>query len=97
MPTYISLTNWTDQGIRNVKDGAKRLDAAKQMIKDAGGELKAFYMTMGMYDIVTIIDAPSDEVAAKLLLSIGGLGNVRTTTLRAFTETETRKLISSLG
>lgn len=97
MPTYISLTNWTDQGIRNVKDGAKRLDAAKQMIKDAGGELKAFYMTLGMYDIVTVIDAPSDEVAAKLLLSIGGLGNVRTTTLRAFTETETRKLMSSLG
>ncbi len=97
MPTYISLTNWTDQGIRNVKDGAKRLDAAKQMIKDAGGELKAFYMTMGIYDIVTVIDAPNDEVVAKLLLSIGGLGNVRTTTLRAFTETETRKLISSLG
>lgn len=96
MPTYISLANWTDQGIRNVKDAAKRLDAAKQMMKDAGGELKAFYMTMGAYDLVTIVDAPNDEVVAKLLLAIGGLGNVRTTTLRAFTETETRKIIDSL-
>jgi uncharacterized protein with GYD domain len=96
MPTYISLSNWTDQGIRNVKDGVKRLDAAKQMIKDAGGELKAFYMTMGAYDIVTIVEAPNDEAVAKLLLTIGGLGNVRTTTLRAFDEADTRKIIASL-
>jgi uncharacterized protein with GYD domain len=96
MPTYISLSNWTDQGIRNVKDGAKRLDAAKQMVKDAGGELKAFYMTMGAYDIVTIMEAPNDEVVARLLLTIGGLGNVRTTTLRAFDEADTRKIITSL-
>ena len=97
MPTYISLGNWTDQGVRNVKDATKRLDAAKQMMKDAGGELKAFYMTMGAYDLVTIAEAPSDEIVAKILLTIGGLGNVRTTTLRAFTEAETRKIIASLG
>lgn len=97
MPTYISLGNWSDQGIRNIKDAAKRLDAAKQMMKDAGGELKAFYMTMGAYDLVTIAEAPNDEVVAKILLTIGGLGNVRTTTLRAFTEAETRKIIASLS
>lgn len=97
MPTYISLGNWTDQGIRNVKDAGKRVDAAKQMMKDAGGELKAFYMTMGAYDLVTIAEAPNDEVVAKILLTIGGLGNVRTTTLRAFTEAETRKILTSIG
>ena len=97
MPTYISLANWTDQGVRNVKDGPKRLDVAKKMIKDIGGELKAFYMTMGGYDLVTIVEAPNDEAVAKLLLTIGGLGNIRTTTLRAFTEAETRKIIASLG
>jgi uncharacterized protein with GYD domain len=97
MPTYISLTNWTDQGIRNIKDGPKRLDAAKQMIKDAGGELKGFYMTLGAYDLVTIVEAPNDEVVAKMLLTIGALGNIRTTTLRAFTEAETRTIIASLG
>lgn len=97
MPTYISLANWTDQGIRNVKQAGTRLDAAKQMIKEAGGELKAFYMTMGAYDLVTIVEAPNDDVVAKLLLTIGGLGNVRTTTLRAFTEAETRNIVASLG
>ena len=68
-----------------MKDGPKRLDAAKQMIKTAGGELKAFYMTMGAYDLVTIVEAPNDEVVAKVLLTIGAIGNIRTTTLRAFT------------
>ncbi|HUF92141.1 MAG TPA: GYD domain-containing protein [Candidatus Limnocylindria bacterium] len=97
MPTYITLGNWTDQGVRTVKDAGKRIDAAKQMIKGAGGEMKAFYMTMGAYDLVTIVDAPDDEAVAKLLLTIGGLGNVRTTTLRAFSEAETRKIIGSLG
>ena len=97
MPTYISLASWTDQGIRKVKDGPKRLDAAKKMIKDVGGELRGFYMTMGAYDLVTIVEAPNDEAVAKMLLTIGGLGNVRTTTLRAFTEAETRKIIASLG
>jgi len=96
MPTYISLSNWTDQGIRNVRDGAKRLDAAKQMMKDAGGELKAFYMTLGAYDIVTVVEAPNDEVVAKLLLAIGALGNVRTTTLRAFSEAEARNILASI-
>jgi uncharacterized protein with GYD domain len=97
MPTYISLGNWTEQGIRNVKDAAKRIDAAKKMMKDAGGELKAFYMTMGTHDFVTITEAPNDEAVAKILLTLGGLGNVRTTTLRAFSEADTRKIIASLG
>ena len=97
MPTYISLANWTEQGIRNVKDAGKRIDAAKQMMKDAGGELKAFYMTMGAYDLVTITEAPNDEVVARVMLTIGGLGNVRTTTLRAFSEAETRKIVASIG
>ena len=97
MPTYITLGNWTDQGVRSVKDAAKRMDAAKQMMKDAGGELKAIYMTMGAYDLVTIAEAPNDETVAKILLKIGGLGNVRTTTLRAFSEAESRKIFASLG
>jgi uncharacterized protein with GYD domain len=97
MPTYISLGNWTDQGVRNVRDVPKRLDAAKQMIRDAGGELKAFYMTMGTYDLVTIVEAPNDEIVARIFLMIGGQGNVRTTTLRAFTEAQTRTILASLG
>lgn len=96
MPTYISLINFTDQGIRNIKDSPKRLEAAKKLVKDLGGELKAFYLTMGAYDIVTVAEAPNDEAAAKFALTIGAAGNVRTTTLKAFTEAEYRKVIAGL-
>lgn len=96
MPTYISLINYTDQGIRNIKDSPKRLDAAKKLLKDLGGELKQFYLTLGRYDIVVVAEAPSDEVVAKFALALGSLGNVRTTTLKAFTEAEYRKIIAGL-
>ncbi len=96
MPTYVSLINYTDQGIRNVKDGPKRLDAAKKLIKDMGGELKAFYLTMGGYDIVTVAEAPNDETVAKFVLALAASGNVRTTTMKAFSEAEYRKLIAGL-
>lgn len=96
MPTYINLINYTDQGIRNVKDSPKRLDAAKKLVKDLGGELKAFYLTLGTYDIVTIVEAPNDEVATKFVLALSSAGNVRTTTLKAFPEAEYRRIIQGL-
>ena len=96
MPTYIALVDYSDQGIRNIKDSPKRLDAAKKMLKDMGGEVKQFYLTMGAHDIVTVIEAPSDETVAKFVLVLGAAGNVRTTTMKAFTEAEYRKLISTL-
>jgi len=96
MPTYISLVNYTDQGIRNVKDSPKRLDAAKKLLKDLGGEMKAFYLTMGGYDIVTVAEAPNDETVAKFVLALAASGNVRTTTLKAFPEAEYRKIIAGL-
>ena len=96
MPTYISLINWTDQGIRTVKDSPKRLDAAKKALKEMGAELKAFYMTQGSYDAALILQAPNDEMLAKFLLKIGSAGNVRTTTLRAYPEDEYRKIIAAL-
>ena len=96
MPTYIILINYTDQGIRNIKDSPKRLDAAKKMLKTMGGEIKAFYLTMGTYDIAIVAEAPGDDVIAKFALAAGSLGNVRTTTLKAFPETEYRKIIGAL-
>lgn len=96
MPSYLSLINWTDQGIQAVKDSPQRLDAVKQAAQAAGGRLIFFYMTMGQYDLVTLLELPNDETAARLLLTIGGLGNVRTTTLRAFTEDEYRSIIAGL-
>jgi uncharacterized protein with GYD domain len=96
MPTYISLLRYTQQGIAAAKAGPARLDAAKEAYRKAGGELKAFYLTMGQYDMVAIAELPSDEVAATLALSLGAAGNIRTETSRAFTEPEYRKVIASL-
>ena len=96
MPTYVSLINYTDQGIRNIKDSPKRLDAAKKLIKDMGGELKAVYLTMGSYDLVTVAEAPNDETVAKFVLTLAAAGNVRTVTMKAFPEAEYRKLVSTL-
>lgn len=96
MPTYVTLVKYTDQGVRNIKESPARLEAAKKVAKSAGAEIKSFYLALGSYDIVLTVDAPDDETAARLVLSIGSLGNVRTDTLRVFDETEFRKLIASL-
>lgn len=96
MPTYIALANYTDQGIKAVKESPGRLDAIKKLASDHGGEIKEFYLTLGAYDILAVIDAPNDDVVAKLLLTIGVDGNVRTTTFRAYSEDEFRSVVASL-
>ena len=96
MPIYVVLANWTDQGIRTVKDSPKRLDATRNAIEAAGGKLLGFYLTMGKYDEVLIVEAPSDDVGAVMALSAGSQGNVRTETLKAFSEDEYRKIIANI-
>ncbi|HWN17676.1 MAG TPA: GYD domain-containing protein [Gemmatimonadales bacterium] len=96
MPTYISLLTYTQQGIAGIKKGPERLDAARKAYKQAGGELKAFYVTLGHYDAVAIAELPDDTALAKMVLGLGAMGNVRTETLRAFTETEFRKIVGEL-
>ncbi len=97
MPTYVSLITWTDQGIRNVKDSPKRLDAVKKVLKGLGGELKSFYMTQGAFDAMLILELPDDGALAKFLLKTGSAGNVRTTTVRAYPEDEYRTIMGGLG
>jgi uncharacterized protein with GYD domain len=97
MTTYVMLVKWTEQGMRQVKESPKRLDKAKSALKEMGGEFKAVYMTMGDYDMVAVYEAPDDAVAARFTLILGMLGNVRTTTLKAFPERAYREIISSLG
>ena len=96
MPIYIGLVNYTDQGIRKIKDSPDRLEAVKKLAKDLGGELKQFFLTMGAYDIVVVYELPDDAAAAKFNLTIGTVGAVRTTTLKAFTEDEYRDIIADL-
>ena len=96
MPTYISLATFTQKGIENIKESPERLDKFKAAVKASGGEVKAFYLTMGRYDIVYIMEAADDEAAATITLALGAAGNARTETLKAFTEEEYRKIIASL-
>ncbi|MCA1439697.1 GYD domain-containing protein [Ensifer sp. IC4062] len=97
MTTYVVLLNWTEQGIRNVRESPKRLDAAKKVLSEMGGSFKEFYLTMGEYDMVAVCEAPDDAVAARFALTLGMNGNVRTRTLKAFPEAAYRELIGTLG
>ena len=97
MVTYVMLLNWTDQGIKNVKDSPKRLDGVKKLAKDMGGEVKGFYMTLGTYDLVLIVDMPNNDKLASFALKLGSLGNVRSMTLRAYSEDDYRRIISGLS
>ncbi|MDP2621609.1 MAG: GYD domain-containing protein [Hyphomicrobiales bacterium] len=96
MAKYIALVNWTDQGIKGVKESPKRVDAARGLAKKLGCEMKDLYMTIGPYDMVAMLEAPDDEAAAKFALTLGSAGNVRTTTLKAFSEDSFRKIVAAL-
>jgi len=96
MATYVMLVQWTEQGMRQVEDSPKRLDAAKRVLKEMGGDIKTFLMTMGDYDLVAIYEAPDDAVAARFTLMLGRMGNVRTKTMKAFPEAAYREIVSSI-
>ncbi len=97
MATFISLINWTEQGIKGFRDSPKRATAFEDMVKKAGGSVKALYWTLGEYDLVAITEAPDDETATAVLLEVGALGNVRTTTLRGYDRAEFQKIIKKAG
>jgi uncharacterized protein with GYD domain len=96
MATYLVLGQFTDQGIRNVKDTARRAEAVKDVAKKVGASIKDVYWTLGRYDIATIIEAPDDAAATAFLLSVGTLGNVRTECLRAFSADEMGRILARL-
>jgi uncharacterized protein with GYD domain len=97
MPRYISLVNWTDQGIRNFKATPDRANAARDLAGKMGGKLDEIYWTVGPYDLVVVTEFPDDETGTAFLLALGALGNVRTTTLRAFNTEEIARVISKAG
>ena len=96
MATYITLLRWTQQGIANVKDSPKRLDAGREAFNKFGVEIKDTFLTMGRYDLVCIVEGPNDEAVARALLSLGSQGNVQTETLKAWTEDEFRRVVDSI-
>ncbi|AND93238.1 uncharacterized protein with GYD domain [Bradyrhizobium diazoefficiens] len=96
MVTYVVLGNFTDQGVRNVKDSPKRADAFKEMAKTFGVTVKEIVWTQGRYDVVTVLEAPDEAAAMSLSLSLSALGNVRTETLRAFSAADMTKIVGKM-
>jgi uncharacterized protein with GYD domain len=96
MPTFIITMNWTELGIRNIKDAPKRAAAAREMAKKLGVEIKQTYLTNGPSDLLSIVESSSGDNVAKFCMAIGQLGNVRTSTVRAWSEADYAKFISEL-
>ena len=96
MPTYISLIKYTQQGAANIKDSPARLDVARRAAESLGGQIKEWFLTLGQYDAIVVIEMPNEETLAQLLLVLGVAGNIQTETCRAFTEDEYRVLLASL-
>jgi uncharacterized protein with GYD domain len=95
MATFISLLNFTDQGIRNVKDSPDRYEAFRAMAEKLGVRVKDLYYTVGHYDIVVVMEG-SDEAVTTALLKVGSLGNVRTETLRGFSLDDMKKIVGTM-
>jgi len=94
--TYVTLAKWTAQGFANIKDSPDRLDEANEQLAPLGVTIKDFYLTMGEYDFMVIVEAPDNKTAAMALIGFGAQGNVSTTTMAALTEQEFRNLIAEM-
>lgn len=97
MASYLVLFGFTAQGIQQIKDSPKRVEAARQVVRSMGGEVRSFYAIVGSaHDTMFVVEAPNDEAVAKMVLAIGAQGFVRTETHRLFTEDEFKKVVASL-
>jgi uncharacterized protein with GYD domain len=97
MVTYIVLLNFTEQGIRNVKQTVERAKAFEGLVKKHGGTTRSIYWTQGNYDVVATIEAPDEERGLAILFTLGSLGNMRSQTLRAYTAQEMDNIIKRMG
>jgi uncharacterized protein with GYD domain len=96
MPTYVGLVRWTDQGIKTVKDATSRWEQGKAAIEQAGGRVIGSWWTQGAYDAVVVTEWPDDEAASVAALSYAMAGNVRTETMRAYTNEEMQRIVQRL-
>jgi uncharacterized protein with GYD domain len=96
MATYVVLMNWTDQGVKTAKDTVNRYQQATTLFEQMGSKIETVYWTSGGYDLVAVVTAPDDETLAALLLSLAGGGNLRTHTLRAFTEADMTNILGKM-
>jgi uncharacterized protein with GYD domain len=96
MATYILLANYTEQGLKGIKDTVKRTDQVRELAKKAGISMQQSYWTLGQYDVVAVFEAPDDETMTAFALSIAKLGNVKTQTLRAFSAKEMSAILGKM-
>ncbi len=96
MPTYILLGKWTEAGVKTINEVPQRLDRFRDIVKSVGGEVKAYYFVFGKYDIVSIVEAPSDEAVGKVVLTNAKFGAVSVETWKAFSEAEGLEVIKGL-
>jgi uncharacterized protein with GYD domain len=96
MPTYLGLYNWTDQGVKSVKETITRTQQARAAAERAGGHVIAAYWVQGAYDLVAIADFPDDETASAFALTLGASGNARTHTMRLFSEEEMQRILQKV-
>jgi uncharacterized protein with GYD domain len=97
MATYVTLFNFTEQGLRNIKDTVKRAEAAKKAGSENGINLKEIVWTQGQYDLIAILEARDEAAASAFLLNLLKAGNLRAQTLRAFTATEMEKILEKVA
>ena len=97
MATYVSLINWTDQGIKNFRESPQRAEDFTRLVERSGGRVRELLWTVGSYDIVSIVEFPDDEAGVAALLQVGSLGNVRSNTLRAFNADEMSGIVGRAG
>ena len=97
MSVYITLINYTDQGLRNMKGAPERVAAARQALESVGGRIQSYHLTLGQYDAVVIVEAPDDAAYATVILNIAAQGNISTTTLKGFTEEESNRIFQNLS
>ena len=94
MATFVILLNWTDQGIKSVTESTARADAAQELMGSFGVTMTDVYWTLGGYDVVSVVEAPDAEAVTAVLLKLGSMGNVRSTTLHAFTRDEFNSILA---
>ena len=97
MATYVSLINWTEQGIRNFRDTTQRAADFSRLVESAGGKVRELLWTVGEYDIVCVADFPDEESGVAALLQVGSSGNIRSNTMRAFTAEQMADIIRRTG
>jgi uncharacterized protein with GYD domain len=97
MPTYVSLVNWTDQGIKNYRESVRRAEDYRGLVEKSGGQVRQLLWTLGEYDLVVVTDFPDDETATAVALQTAAAGNIRTKTMKAFDAEQMSGIIQRTG